>query len=74
MSHKTLFKNLGEYKFALLTDLSRTIVIDKRLAEIEGYDVFKYIIINGMKKEDHQLIENYIMKDKVMFMNELNIM
>ena len=74
MSHKTLFKNLGEYKFALLIDLSRTIVIDKRLAEIEGYDVFKYIIINGMKKEDHQLIENYIMKDKVMFMNELNIM
>lgn len=74
MSHKTLFKNLGDYKFALLIDLSRTIVIEKRLAEIEGYDIFKYIIINGMKKEDHQLIENYIMKDKVMFMNELNMM
>ncbi len=74
ISHKTLFKNLEEYNFALLIDLSRTIVIEKRLAEIEEFDVFKYVIINGMKKEDSQLIENYVMKNKVMFMNELNMM
>lgn len=73
-SNKTMFKNLKEYKFALMIDLSRTIVIDKKLAEIEGYDLFSYIIINGLKKEDHQLVENYVIKGKEMFMNELNMM
>lgn len=73
-SNKTLFKNLSDYNFALLIDLSRTIVIEKRLAEIESYDIFRYVIINGMKKEDHQLVENYVMKNKEMFMNELNMM
>ena len=57
-SNKTMFKAL----------------IDKKLAEIEGYDLFKYVIINGLKKEDHQLVENYVIKGKEMFMNELNMM
>ena len=73
-SNKTMFKNLKDFKFALIIDLSRTIVIDKKLAEIEGYDIFSYVIINGLKKEDHQLVENYIIKGKEMFMNELNMM
>lgn len=73
-SNKSMFKNLKEFKFALIIDLSRTIVIDKKLAEIEGYDIFSYVIINGLKKEDHQLVENYIIPGKEMFMNELNMM
>ena len=73
-SNKTMFKNLKDFKFALIIDLSRTIVIDKKLAEIEGYDIFSYVIINGLKKEDHQLVENYVIKGKEMFMNELNMM
>ena len=73
-SNKSLFKNLKEFKFALLVDLSRTIVMDKKLAEIDSYDVFSYVIINGLKKEDSQLVENYVMKGKEMFMNELNMM
>ena len=73
-SNKSMFKNLKEFKFALIIDLSRTIVIDKKRAEIEGYDIFSYVIINGLKKEDHQLVENYIIPGKEMFMNELNMM
>ena len=73
-SNKSLFKNVKDFKFALLVDLSRTIIMDKKLAEIDSYDVFNYVIINGLKKEDSQLVENYIMKDKEMFMNELNMM
>jgi hypothetical protein len=74
ISNKTLFKNLNDYKFALLIDLSRTIVIDKKLAEIEGYDIYDYVIINGVKKEDYKLVENYNMKNKIILMNELNMM
>jgi len=72
-SNKSLFKNVKDFKFAILVDLSRTIVIDKKLAEIDSYDVFDYVIINSLKKEDLQLVENYTMENKEMFMNELNM-
>lgn len=74
IQNKSLFKNLEGYSFALCIDLSRTIVIEKRLSEIEGFDLFHYVIIDGVKQENLQLVENYVIKGKVMFMNELNVM
>lgn len=74
VSKKSFFKNLTDYSFAICIDLSRTIVIEKRLAEIEGFDLFGYVIIDGVKKENRQLVENYVIKGKEMFMNELNMM
>ncbi len=74
ISNKSLFKNLKEYRFALLVDLTRTMALDKKLDEIDSYDIFSYVIINGIKKADYQLVENYIMHGKEMFMNEFNMM
>lgn len=74
INHKSMFKNLTDFKFAICVDFSRMIVIEKRLAEIENFDLFKYVIIDGVKKEDRQLIENYVIKGKEMFMNELSMM
>lgn len=73
-THKSLFKNLQAYRFALSVNLSRVIVIEKRLAEIESFDIFKYVIIEGVKKEDAQLVENYVIKGKETFSSELNMM
>ena len=74
VSNKSLFKNLKEFKFALLVDLTRTMALDKKLDEIDSYEIFSYVLINGIKKSDYQLVENYIMHGKEMFMNELNMM
>lgn len=74
INNKSLFKNLGDYSFAICIDLSRTIVIEKRLAELETFDLFGYILIDGVKKENRHLVENYVIKGKEMFMNELNMM
>ncbi len=73
IQNKSMFKNLNEFTFAICIDLTRTIVIDKRLAEIESFELFHYVIIDGVKKENLPLVENYVIKGKVMFMNELSI-
>ncbi len=74
IQNKSMFKNLSNFTFAICIDLTRTILIDKRLAEIEGFELFHYVIIDGVKKENLPLVENYVIKGKVMFMNELSVM
>lgn len=74
IQNKSMFKNLSDFSFAICIDLTRTIVIEKRLAEIEGFELFHYVIIDGVKQENLQLVENYVIKGKVMFMNELSVM
>ena len=71
VSNKSLFKGFDKYKFAILVDFSKVISIEKRLTEIEEFDLFRYIIVDGVKSKDYQFVENFVIKGKEKFTNEL---
>lgn len=71
ISNKSLFKGLNKYKFAILVDFSKVISIEKRLTEIEEFDLFRYVIVDGVKSKDYQFVENFVIKGKEKFTNEL---
>ena len=74
ISNKSKFKNLTSFTFALEVNLSRVIMLEKRFDEIASFDLFHYVILDGVKKEDYHLVENYVLPGKEIFMNELTVM
>lgn len=68
---KTMFKNLGDYNFALLVDFSKAMSVEKRMEDIEKMNLFRYVLVSGVKKNDTQFVASYEIPGKEKFSNEV---
>ncbi len=63
----------NKFTFAISVSLKDVLDVEAILDEIAKFDLFKYVIIRDAKREDYNLIDNYVMKGKEIFINEINM-